>query len=289
MKYRFTVLRRLLEGALSALPSRLGSGDRLILAYHNVVPRDQSGRGDSSLHLPIDAFARQLDILKREAAIVPLVNLIRNPNPRDFEVAITFDDAYEGTLRLGVRACLSAGVPCTVFVSPGLLNRFAPWDVRSEQGRWREADRNAFLQEEKGLECDLQSVAHTLPPTYRIADLTLLHETAKHELVTLGNHTQDHANLGALDASEATSQIKGGRDWLRERFPDAEFSVLAYPYGIPPRVEVNREYYQYGLLVGGGAIRRGQPVLTQRLPRWNVPAGISDKGFQLRVRGRWMT
>ena len=104
----------------------------LILAYHAIVPTDESPAGDASLHLPQAKFAAQLDALARTHDVVPLADALAPPlasttRPR---VAVTFDDAYQGAVRAGVLELVRRGMPATIFVPPGLLGgqRFW-WDV----------------------------------------------------------------------------------------------------------------------------------------------------------------
>ena len=91
---------------MCTLPRRTRPGDRLILAYHNVVPAHWAPRGDRSLHLPVDKFEAQLRMIRNEAEIVPLMELLTTSAPNDRCVAITFDDAYASALELGVGACV---------------------------------------------------------------------------------------------------------------------------------------------------------------------------------------
>lgn len=287
------VLRRSAESLLSLAPRRTVAGDRLVLAYHNIVPAGSPARGDASLHLPIDRFEAQLRHLRGEADVVALDELLLTNESRSRLVAITFDDAYASALTLGVSACLAQGIPSTVFVAPALLGRIPIWDAMAERGQWSESDRLRFLWEQRGVnmpESVLDDQLGSLPSTLRIATEADVLAVCSHAGVSVGNHSMHHANLGALSTAEAQQEIKAASDWLASRFSISS-TVVAYPYGIAPRDPagaVRGTMLEHGLVVSGGWLRRGQEVSALSVPRWNVPAGITTRGFQLRLRG-WMT
>jgi peptidoglycan/xylan/chitin deacetylase (PgdA/CDA1 family) len=278
---------------MCALPRRTRPGDRLILAYHNVVPAEWSPHGDRSLHLSVDRFEDQLRLIRDEAEIVSLMELLTTDAPRKPRVAITFDDAYASALALGVSACVSAAVPCTVFVAPGILDTVPLWDRAADAGRWSVADRRNFLWNQHGsAETSLPTSRAPMPSgnsQLRIANAGELRAAAMLGGVTLGNHTMSHGNLGAMTAVEISSELSAADVWLRAFAPDKLLPIVAYPFGIAPvdpRAAVPTSCASYGLNVTGGWMRAGQSIFELSLPRWNVPAGISADGFSLRLRGR---
>ena len=273
---------------MCALPRRTRPGDRLILAYHNVVPADWAPRGDRSLHLPIDKFEAQLRMIRNEAEIVPLMELLTTSTPKDRRVAITFDDAYASALELGVGACARAGASCTVFVAPGLLGTVPVWDRAADAGNWTDADRQRFLWEGSGRDEGPRN--QKADDALSIANLDLIRAVTSGGLVSVGNHTMTHPNLGALARSEVITEIESAGDWIRTQLGRSVIPVLAYPYGIPPtgltdfdRLSVEK----WGLLVTGGWLNVDFSDCALSVARWNVPAGISSFGFRRRLRG-WM-
>ena len=140
-------MRRVLKGSLewlmvncgAAAASRLlvASKRPLILAYHNILPEGAPPSGDLSLHLPRSEFARQLDYLAESFEVVCLSRIVdESPGDRP-RLAITFDDAYRGAVKLGIHELTERNLPATVFVAPGLLG--SPgfwWDqyARPDQG-----------------------------------------------------------------------------------------------------------------------------------------------------------
>lgn len=287
------MLRSSAESVLSFAPRRTVVGDRLILAYHNIVPAGFPPRGDASLHLPIDRFEAQLRHLRRAADVVALDDLLLTQEAKSRLVAITFDDAYASALSLGVPACLDQGIPCTVFIAPALLGCIPVWDAMAEHGRWSEDDRQRFLWEQRGVnmsDAALDGQLGMLPSTLRIATEADVLAVCRQPGVAVGNHSMNHANLGALSTAEARAELMAAGDWLNSRFPSTS-AVVAYPYGIAPRDPASAlggTKLEHGLVVSGGWWRRGQDVSALTVPRWNVPAGITSRGFELRLRG-WLT
>ncbi len=276
------------ELALCAAPRRTKRGDRLILAYHNIVSPERPPAGDRSLHLSASRFEAQLRILRQETDVVSLMELLTCKDRGSRLSAITFDDAYSGALTLGVGLCVRAGIPCTVFVSPALLGLQTPWDLSSEKGTWSENERNEFLWQHKGLgrlNEGLGELEHC-----RIATEHELLASASLKGVSIGNHSMRHANLGALSFDGARDEIQSVSQWLDARCSSSVIPVVAYPYGIPPRDPFDvllAVGLRFGLLVSGGWIASTSEVADARTPRWNVPAGLSDRGFQVRIRG-WL-
>jgi peptidoglycan/xylan/chitin deacetylase (PgdA/CDA1 family) len=285
-----SLVRGAVERVMCALPRRTRPGDRLILAYHNVVPSDWEPRGDRSLHLSIDRFEEQLRLIREQAEIVPLMELLTTAAPRERRVAITFDDAYASALTLAVPACAAAEAPCTIFVAPALLGTIPHWDWAADAGAWSGADRERFLWQQSGVPAHGQGdLALSSCAELRIAEYAQLRAAASSALVTIGNHTMRHPNLGALPEDAASDDIEEADRWLRQRFPSQYVPVLAYPFGLarsPMDAARWTTTIDYALRVTGGWSPTATPPGRLQIPRWNVPAGISRHGFQLRLRGR---
>lgn len=276
------------ESVLVRLPRRTQPGDRLILAYHNVVPAGSPPRGDRSLHLPIDRFEAQLRLIRHEAEIVPLMELLTTDAPNDRRVAITFDDAYASALRLGVGACVAADAPCTVFVAPGILGAVPYWDRAADAGRWSDAEREAFLWTRRGIDHEATQSIEVPNHPCRLASRGELAEVAEQPGVTIGCHTGDHPNLAALDAAEASEQVRAGGTWIASAFPERAIPALAYPFGLAPRdphALLASTGLRFGLFVTGGWHGGHTPLDAARVPRLNVPAALSINGFAIRLRG----
>jgi peptidoglycan/xylan/chitin deacetylase (PgdA/CDA1 family) len=97
-------------------------------------------------------------------------------------------------------------------------------------------------------------------------------------------------NLAAVPPDEARREITLGHDWLdsvRSEAPVVDW--LAYPYGMfgPAAEETAAERLTGALRVEGGAAEvAGRWVSgAHRLPRINVPAGLTADGLTLRLAG----
>ncbi len=288
----------LIRSGLERLARRRHRRDVVILAYHNIVPAGSEVTGDRSLHLPQDAFARQLDVLARTHDVMPLaMALSAAPARRDRPAAaITFDDAYAGAVTAGVSELARRGLPATIFVTPAFLDgRPFWWDalaldhpsgmpdgVRDRALTLHRGDTDAILAE-----ADARgNRAACVPDHARGAALHDLTSAARIAGLTLASHTWSHANLTAVDAPRLASELTRPLDWLRARFENV-LSYVSYPYGLSsPRVEQATADAQYeaAFLIGGGWMH-APPRARFALPRVNIPSGSSIAGFQLRAAG----
>lgn len=293
-------LRSLTKGLLESILRLAGGSPRrmkgrvLILAYHNVVPEGLEGRGDQSLHLPADRFRRQLDLLQEHCEIRPLAEVLDQNSASDRpRVAITFDDAYRGAVELALPELSRRGLPVTLFVAPGLFGADRMWwdELAVAGSGLSPRDRAEALGELAGNHELIRSrkfVTHasTLPPSYGCAGDAEVQAVSRLTGVTLGAHTWSHPNLARLSGEELRSELSRPLQWLRESGAPM-LPVLAYPYGLhSPVVEAAAEQAGYlaALRVEGGWFA---PPLKQRwtVPRFNIPAGLSEDGLLLRLAG----
>jgi peptidoglycan/xylan/chitin deacetylase (PgdA/CDA1 family) len=105
--------------------------------------------------------------------------------------------------------------------------------------------------------------------------------------MALASHTWSHPNLCRIARERVDQELRLPLEWLQARF-DRVVNWMSYPYGISsPEIEslVQESGYEGALRVEGGWLT-GPPVSQSfRLPRFNVPAGISLDGFALRLAG----
>jgi peptidoglycan/xylan/chitin deacetylase (PgdA/CDA1 family) len=274
-------------------------GQVLILAYHNIVPRGESPRGDRSLHLPQQAFGDQLDELLHEHDVVPLAELWAGLSPDGrSRAAITFDDAYAGTLVAGIEELARRGVPATVFVPPGFVGgRSFWWDDLAESlsGVLPSDLRSRLLSELAGDDERIRGWASkeglalvtALPPWARAGTETDLRSAIAYRHLSLGSHSWSHVNLTAVDASRERDELLRSKAWLESRFPQSVIPWFSYPYGLErpaTRAAAGEAGYTASVRVTGGRFRPGAAPL-HALPRLNVPAGLSRAGFALRAAG----
>ena len=233
----FVIVRTGFAGAWRALRSRRA----IILAYHNIVPEGEPRRGDSSLHLPLDEFTRQLDLLQQQARLVPLHELLASSGKvRKPLAAITFDDAYRGALQLGIPEIVNRGLSATVFVPPGLMGEDGFWwDVvsSSQPGGMQKGLRDDVIWNQAGKQDQILrlrglsgSTTPGLPPLYRPASADEVREVSLQPGISLGSHTWSHVNLAAVPVEEAQEEMTRSFNWLKDLSSFAK--VLSYPYGL---------------------------------------------------------
>lgn len=295
---KVTVERRLVSVGLLALSRRARRRSVLILAYHNVVPEGLAAGGDKSLHLPEAAFAAQLDLLQETHDVVPLEMLLNGgvaacDRP---QAVITFDDAYQGAVTVGVREVVRRALSATIFVAPAFVGgRFFWWDAVTQATAPGppESCRRHALEACRGEDAAVRRWAERagyqislLPDNAACASIDELHAAASQPGITLASHSWSHPNLRRLPTSELKAELTQPLVWLRDRF-DHVLPVLSYPYGLAsPAVESGAASagYRAGVRVSGGWATR-RPRNPFALPRWNVPASISHDGFLLRTAG----
>lgn len=291
-------LRALVESVATrsglAAVSRRRLADRVaVVAYHNVVPDQQAGRGDASLHLPLSRFVRQIDRLTRTHDIVDLREfdtVIRTPASRPRAV-ITFDDAYRGAVTLAIPELVRRGVPAVIFVSPGLLGtRSTWWDDLSERGRLSPELRGRALQELGGSGPAIRAVfmsdggRTSLPESYGIASHVELMEQIGAG-ISVGSHAWEHEHLPSMDSAALDRTLSRSLTWVRELGALA-CPWLALPYGAGDRqlgqhaIELGYE----GVLRIAGGMWRPEPNRSL-VSRINVPAGLTPQGLELRTSG----
>ena len=104
--------------------------------------------------------------------------------------------------------------------------------------------------------------------------------------ITFGAHSMTHPNLARLDPGRLEWELVTALDWLRARFSVVR-PWLAYPYGITSSHVVGaaeRAGYSAGFLVDGAWANGHESPFAR--PRLNVPAGVTDRGFLLRLSRR---
>ncbi len=274
-------------------------GRLLVLAYHNVIAHPGDAGADASLHLPLARFIAQVDALSETHRIVSLAAALSEDADRAGappEVAITFDDAYAGTIARAVPVLRKRGIPATIFVPPGRLGGQAFWwdEYRAATEREARRFRAAALDEGGGRPEDVAGIAgrmgiarEDVPEEARSARAEDLDAAlASHPGLTVGTHSWSHANLVACSESDLAAELENSRSWLDDRHGQRALPIVSYPYGLADaRVEraARAAGYRWGMRIEGGWVGRPGPPLG--VPRLNVPAALTDAGFRLRIDG----
>ena len=223
-----------------------------ILCYHGIVGPGAEGR--ATFHVPAEQLDRDLAMLRRMGSIVSLPELLERieaRRPVRGLFAITFDDAYEGVLRLGLPVLEAHRAPATVFAVSAALagggrfwwDRLEDLEPRVDAARWREfiaherVDRAEILARGHGRLTDAQEralaslereVKFSTPMRSCSADELIL--LAGNPLITIGPHTVTHGALGTLDDDGVLAEVQGSARALSLLVPDL-LPVLAAPYG----------------------------------------------------------
>lgn len=292
-------MRKLLKGAFevaatasgaAGLALRLAAPRVTILAYHNVVRPEDAGRGDSSLHLPLPEFVRQIEWLTRTHEILDLHTAATTPSDRPAAV-ITFDDAYRGAVTLALPELVRRGVPATMFVAPALLGSVSTWwDEMAEAGTLTPERRERAFREFGGQAIAIRewsfdgSDPPRLPDSYGIATADELRRHCGRG-ISIGSHTWSHEHLPSQSQDEIIQSLTRTQEWLKEfGAPDSPWLALPYGGGSPDTGRMACGLGHEGMLrISGGRWERGSD--RSWVPRVNVPAGLSLRGFQMRASG----
>ena len=290
-------VERFLVGLGGAKFARLyRRSDTLVVAYHNIVPRGEAPVGERSLHLGEERFGDQLDYLGEFFDVIPLESLFNKPRGGRPRVSITFDDAYLGATTVGLSQLARRKLPATIFVAPGILGRQSMWwDEFADPatGELSSAFRAEALSVFAGDNDRIRSAAASRGLQRRAmpewATTSTEDEIAaiRREGVSLGAHSWSHPNLSALPALELARELSEPKAWLARVAPGS-VPLLAYPYGLSsPAVEeaARMDGYTAAFRVLGGWMGSPTPDKRHRLPRYNVPSGMSPDGFALRSVG----
>lgn len=279
------------RSGLTAAARRMHRGSIAVLAYHNVVPDDQAGRGDASLHLPLSRFIRQVEQLSRTHEIVDLRTARPDSPSRRPRAVISFDDAYRGAVSLALPELVRRGLPGVVFVSPGLLGaRSTWWDELGDTGALTRATRSAALHDLQGL---APAVRERFRPDAGPPDLPRSYGIATREELlaclgdglSVGSHAWEHEHLPGLDRDSLKRSLTRSLHWVHE-LGEAACAWLALPYGAgsPGLGRLAADLGYDGVLrIDGGLWSPG--TTDPLVPRINVPAGLTAAGLELRTSG----
>lgn len=272
-------------------------GRVLVLAYHNIVPEGAESAGERSLHLPQREFAKQLDLLLETHRVIPLSALFQPTAETERpSVVLTFDDAYHGAISAGVRELATRRLPATFFVVPSFVGgREFWWDALATPGVGTLPDgvRGRALEGWAGDDEAVRRWAreagltlHDLPGHARTATEAELKIAAAVPGISLDSHTWSHRALSLLPPGDREQELRRPLEWLRTHL-GVTGAWCSCPYGDwSPQVAAAAAQagYRGALRLDGGWVpREGLDLFST--PRLNIPAGMSARGFRLRVDG----
>jgi peptidoglycan/xylan/chitin deacetylase (PgdA/CDA1 family) len=236
-----------------------------------------------------------LDVLGELVEVVPLDEL-DEPSVRP-RASVTFDDAYQGALAIGVPEIVKRGMPVTIFVAPGRLDRQSFWwdSIANLQGTFDEEMRRVALTKFRGIDTQVRawiaaaglSSCNCLPDYARTATEKELQAALALPGVTVGSHSWSHPNLTSLNQSDLLHELETSYNWLKKQFGLKMIPWLAYPYGLHSSATARAAAavgYSAALAISGGWHSPAESSRFAR-PRLNVPAGVSVAGFKARLLG----
>ena len=271
-------------------------GRVLVLAYHNIIPDDDAAMGDRSLHLRRGRFADQLDVLQNVSDVIPLADaLVERPRDARPAAAITFDDAYRGALTIGAAELQARRLPATMFAAPGLLSGDSFWwDALAATADLTTDVREYAMGELRGDSATVRAWAAStgrpwqeMPPWGRPGTESELAAWGAFDSLAVGVHTWRHANLSRLAGTELSDELGKPLEWLRKRLGAQVLPWLTYssvrlcrrPPALTPQ-KSSATMRRSPCRAGGCCRQVTDPYL---LPRLNIPAGLTTKGFRVRL------
>jgi peptidoglycan/xylan/chitin deacetylase (PgdA/CDA1 family) len=208
--------------------SRFYPGRRnAVLMYHAVGDPVRFG------NVSPDRLRRDLQSLRDRFEVVDLPAVLTRPSTGPKRVAITFDDAYQSFYRHALPVIRDLAVPVTVFV---------PVDFVGDQSESL-AYRLARSPESLDAFNDADRHATTTVPSPGVMTEAQLRECAGEDLVTLGNHTRTHPDLGTLaDRKSLEAEIVGAQTALGD-LVGTTVDRFCFPFGRynPAALEIVRE------------------------------------------------
>lgn len=287
------------RSGLADLVGRRHRTRRLVLAYHNVVPRGEGVWGERALHVTESNFQDHLDVLEDAATVMSLRRLLLGPpgGPGGPFVAITFDDGYRGAVLQGATALAQRGLPATFFVSPGLSQEKGFWWDRLAEaagGAMQKKIRKRCLEEMAGQQARVLQWAGSKGLLGQVGP-SHAHPASDQELETLvdrgpfdlGCHTWRHPNLVRLKSNDRQREIGRCSEWI-EGVTGAPPEVISYPYGLESegvQNDVRASGHTRGLRIAGGWLSEEKTANPFALNRLNVPAGLTANGLRMRLAG----
>jgi len=295
LRLKFALERALASRSINRFTQRRLNGQRLILAYHGVIPDGAEEAGERTLFITQRDFRAHLDLLAEFADVVALDVLDEEGDGRP-RIAITIDDAYRGAVCEGVHELIQRSLPATIFVAPARLNdQVFWWDALARNGRLDPRVRHHALNELAGDDQRIRNwaaslklpLSDTLPSYARAATVGELKQALGSPGITVGAHTWSHVNLPTLSVSDVFAEVSRPKAWLHREFPGKTLDWLAYPYGHDSETAhgaLLHFCYVAAVKIDGGW-HRADNVARFARPRLNVPSGLSVAGLKARILG----
>jgi peptidoglycan/xylan/chitin deacetylase (PgdA/CDA1 family) len=168
-----------------------------VLCYHGVGPINAGG-DPLRLFVSREVFSHHLDVIQGNGyellALTDMWRRMQDDSRAGNCGAITFDDALVRTAHEGIPVLLERGIPCSMFVSTGLMGRPHP-----------DLDEAMIMT---------------------AAEVVELAEAG----VQIGAHSVDHVRLDDLGYADALDQMRRSKAVLEDLI-GRPVNSMAYPYG----------------------------------------------------------
>lgn len=295
MKKRWKAAILSLDGKIASrfLSAAREEGSLLCFLFHGLFESGEelrSGVLDPQQGITVEMFRAFLGHFHEQGyGFVSPRQILEGLQPGGRHILLTFDDGYFNNVR-ALPMMEEFNAPAVFFVSSDHVREGKAfwWDAAFRQGRkHRKTEKEIRLTvagykrlKTEEVESDLKKKfgKDALRP---VGDLDRpftpgeLREFAGHRLVSVGNHTKNHAILTNYGLAEVREQIQGGQDALQqmtEKTPE----MISYPNGnSSPQIEqaAREAGLQLGVLV-----RRGKNRLPLKI---GAPEAMSLKRFIL--------
>jgi peptidoglycan/xylan/chitin deacetylase (PgdA/CDA1 family) len=254
--------------AACSLPVIREDGALLIFLFHSLF----SGREDLQSQVIDPEQGITVEMLRRFIGhfqdqgyrFVSSRDVLAGLPPRGRYALLTFDDGYYSNSR-ALPVLEAADAPALLYVSTGNVKHGKAfwWDVlyreNQRRGGTRKQLRDQLLRCKRRKTSDIEmdllrdagpAALHPCSDLDRPFTAAELKDFAAHPLISLGNHTRDHAILTNYSAAEVREQLQGAQDDIREMTGFTPESV-AYPNG-NQSAEIVRAAIDIGLRMGVG-------------------------------------
>lgn len=232
-----------------AAATLLGRRDPFVLCYHGIgsVP---AGADPHGLFLERERFGEHLDVIAGRGyellAITELWRQRRAGAGARGKGAITFDDGLVKTGREAMPMLLERGIPCSMFITTGLMGTPHP-----------DLDGEMIMSAEEVVELAQAGVE-------------------------IGAHTVDHPHLAQLPYEQMLEQMHRSRSVLEDLL-GRPVTAMAYPYGeVSPQVLRAAEQAGYELACGCSGAGRWQ---AYDVPREPIHPSVTTVRLKLKMAG----
>jgi peptidoglycan/xylan/chitin deacetylase (PgdA/CDA1 family) len=234
--------------ASGTLPITREKGVLLSFLFHALFETSgeaQSGLMDPQQGTTVPMLRRLIDHFQKQGyEFIAPAEILKGLHADGRYVLLTFDDGYRNNVR-ALPVLEAAGVPATLFISSDhvKLGKAFWWDVAYREGKRRSRSEKEIRKTILGLKrlksAEIEKLiraqfgAAALQPAGELDrpfTPAELRDFAAHPLISLGNHTRDHAILTNCSVPEAREQIAGAQADIREMTGKTP-EMIAYPNG----------------------------------------------------------